>query len=152
LLSAHESFLRERAPQVRYPGRGFCIRSSVTGEALPAAHIRTRLGALVEAVRAIAIGISPAARRAINWNADGLEKDAIGGASGHGRNQRYTPKVLGNELLGRADDLWIQQDCSRWDVICLRRFPGKLGRMLRPTLVIQWLTAHEMRRLLLSQP
>src|SRR5207237_5641988 len=57
----------------------------------------------------IAVRISPAARRAINWNADGLEEDAVGCARRHGRNERYTRKVLRNQLLGRSDDLRIQR-------------------------------------------
>src|ERR1700733_4020998 len=57
----------------------------------------------------IAVGISPATGRAINWNADGLEEDAVGRARRHARNKRYTRKVLSNQLLGRNHDLRIQR-------------------------------------------
>src|SRR5207248_11388002 len=79
------------------------------GEKVPAHVYGPYAAALVEAVHAIAIRVCPGARYAIDGNADGLEEDTVGRAGRHGRNERYTGKVLRHELLGRPDDLRLER-------------------------------------------
>src|ERR1700704_742057 len=77
------------------------IRFDEVGEKIPADVHRSHAAAFVQAMRAIAIGITPPPRSAVHRNADGLEKNAVGGARRHGRNQRHTGEIFRDEFFGR---------------------------------------------------
>src|SRR3569833_3492905 len=81
--------------------------------------IRAYAAALVEAVSAVAIGIAPTARYAVDRNTDGFQEDAIGGARRHGWNERDSRKVLRDQLLGGPENRRIQRrrlcdGANRW--------------------------------------
>ncbi len=67
-----------------------CVGVSLdqVGEKIPADVSRTHASALIQTVGAVAVRITPAARRAVYGNAYRLEKYAVGCAGRHRRNQR----------------------------------------------------------------
>src|SRR5258708_3400317 len=63
-------------------------------------------------MHAVAIGITPAARRAVHRNADGLEKGAGGCARRPGREEWHGGEMWRGECVGRGDGRGIER---RWD-------------------------------------
>src|ERR1700719_3450116 len=83
------------------------------GEKIPADIYRAHAAALIQPMYAIAVGIAPAAGRPIDRNADGLEKDTIGGARRHGGHQRHSGKIFCDQGFGRSDDARIKRRRNR---------------------------------------
>src|ERR1700733_4906701 len=74
------------------------------GQEIPADKHGAHAPSFVQSMHAIAVWIDPAAGRTVDRNADRLQKNPVGRAGGHGRNDWHAGKVFGYQLLSRSDD------------------------------------------------